>query len=82
MNTTMNTAINQTFDWSRFTAAVRKELVENKRAILFTLLGTYGLLTMIMLLGNVSTGSETQIHELLELYVPQKIIYSLDSFCH
>lgn len=80
MNTTMNTTVNQTFDWSRFTAAVRKELVENKRAILFTLLGTYGLLTMIMLLGNVSTGSETEIHELLELYVPQKIIYGFLSF--
>ena len=33
MNTAMNT-VNQTFNWSRFTAALRKELVENKRAIL------------------------------------------------
>ena len=40
MNTTTMNTVNQTFDWSRFTAALRKELVENKRAILFTLLGT------------------------------------------
>ncbi len=49
----MNTAINQTFDWSRFTATVRKEVVENKRMLLFTIIGIYGLLTMVMILGNL-----------------------------
>ena len=56
----MNT-VNQTFDWSRFTAALRKELVENKRAILFTLLGTFGLLTIIMILGNLSTSTHDAV---------------------
>ena len=51
----MNT-VNQTFDWSRFTAALRKELVENKRGILFTIIGIYGLLTTLMILGNITTG--------------------------
>ena len=49
----MNTAINQTFDWGRFTATVRKEVVENKRMLLFTIIGIYGLLTMVMILGNL-----------------------------
>ena len=70
----MNT-VNQTFDWSRFTAALRKELVENKRAILFTLLGTYGLLTMIMILGNLSTSTHDAVYESLTYYVPQKFVY-------
>ena len=48
----MNT-VNQTFNWSRFTAALRKELVENKRMLLFSVIGMYGLLTMIMILGNL-----------------------------
>jgi len=49
----MNTTVNQTFDWSRFTATVRKEVVENKRMLLFSIIGIYGLLTMIMILGNL-----------------------------
>ena len=57
MNTTMNT-VNQTFNWSRFTAALRKEVVENWRTILFTLLGIYGLLSMIMVLGNLVISDE------------------------
>ncbi len=52
----MNT-VNQTFDWSRFTATLRKELVENKRGILFTIIGIYGLLTMFMIIGNLFTGT-------------------------
>ena len=48
MNTTMNT-VNQTFNWSRFMAALRKEIVENKRMLLFSVIGMYGLLSMIMI---------------------------------
>ena len=70
----MNT-VNQTFDWSRFTATLRKELVENKRAILFTLLGTFGLLTIIMILGNLSTSTHDAVYESLTYYVPQKFVY-------
>ena len=79
MNTTMNT-VNQTFDWSRFTAALRKEFVENKRAILFTLLGTYGLLSMIMIFGNLTTGTTLQMSDVLENYLPQKMVYVFLSF--
>lgn len=53
----MNT-VNQTFDWNRFTAALRKELVESKRGILITLLSIYGLLTMVMIIRNLIFGSE------------------------
>ena len=74
MITTMNT-VNQTFDWSRFTATLRKELVENKRAILFTLLGTFGLLTIIMILGNLSTSTHDAVYESLTYCVPQKFVY-------
>ena len=74
ITTTMNT-VNQTFDWSRFTAALRKELVENKRAILFTLLGTFGLLTIIMILGNLSTSTHDAVYESLTYCVPQKFVY-------
>ena len=70
----MNT-VNQAFDWSRFTAALRKELVENKRAILFTLLGTFGLLTIIMILGNLSTNTNDAVYESLTYCVPQKFVY-------
>ena len=75
----MNT-VNQTFDWSRFTATLRKELVENKRAILFTLLGTYGLLTIIMILGNLSTGTTKSVYESIEYYMPQKLVYMFLGF--
>ena len=79
MNTTMNT-VNQTFDWSRFTATLRKELVENKRAILFTLLGTYGLLTMVMILGNLGTQTTQDVQDALTYYLPQKFVYMFLGF--
>ena len=77
MNTTMNT-VNQTFDWSRFTATLRKELVENKRAILFTLLGTYGLLTMFMIFGNLSVYDNPE--DALSAFAPQKMVWFILSF--
>lgn len=52
----MNTSVNQTFNWSRFTATLHKEAVENKRALLFTVIGVYGFLTLIMIMGNLVTG--------------------------
>ena len=52
----MNT-VNQTFNWSRFVATLRKELVESKRGILITLLSVYGLLTMVMIIGNVTVSN-------------------------
>ena len=71
----MNTTVNQTFNWSRFTATLRKEVVENWRAILFTLLGTYGLLTMLMILGNIAFYNANQ-RELIDTMLPQKVVYA------
>ena len=80
MNTTMNT-VNQSFNWSRFTAALRKEAVENWRAILFTLLGTYGLLAMLMILGNWSCSANSiELEAVQSMYIPQKVVWFFLSF--
>ena len=73
MNTAMNT-VNQTFNWSRFTAALRKEVVENSRPILFGLLGMYVLLAIIMIFGNVTSALSGVVGVEMETYVPQKIV--------
>lgn len=46
---------NQTFDWNRFTAALRKEAVENKRQLLLVLLTMFMAFTIFMVLDNVIT---------------------------
>ena len=81
MNTAMNT-VNQTFNWSRFTATLRKEILENKRALLFTLVGVYGLLTMLMIIGNLVTtiGGEESMTENIEMKMPQIMVISFLSF--
>ncbi len=77
MNTTMNT-VNQTFDWGRFTAALRKEFVENKRALFFTVICIYGVLTLIMILGNLVTGlSVESMMESMDNKMPQRFIASI-----
>lgn len=73
----MNT-VNQTFDWGRFTAALRKEFVENKRALLFTVICIYGVLTLIMILGNLVTGlSVESMMGALDDRMPQRFIGSI-----
>ncbi len=74
MNTTMNT-VNQIFNWSRFTAALRKEVVENWRTILFSILGIYLLLTVIMILGNFIDSISDNIVSSLMNMVPQKTVF-------
>ena len=78
MNTTMNT-VNQIFNWSRFTATLRKEVVENWRAILFTMIGTFGLLTMIMIMGNfIGSDSDSMRGEMITYTkVPQKVVFGM-----
>ena len=79
MNTTMNT-VNQTFNWSRFTAALRKEILESKRGLIFTLVCVYGLLTMFMIIGNlISTiGGGESMTEMLDVgKIPQVMIFSI-----
>ena len=70
MNTTMNT-VNQTFDWSRFTAALRKEVVENSRTLMFTVIAIYALLSIVMIIGNIFTGTTgTSLDEVTSSGVP------------
>ena len=52
MNTTMNT-VNQIFDWGRFTSALQKEVVENKRQLLLVVSSIFLFFLLIMILGNV-----------------------------
>ena len=80
MNTTMNT-VNQTFNWSRFTATLRKEIIENKRSIIFTIICIYGLLTMIMIIGNLVSGMDGDItNEIFAEKLPQQIVGGILSF--
>ena len=76
----MNTAINQTFDWGRFTATVRKEVVENKRMLLFTIIGIYGLLTMVMILGNLIAHQTDFFTDAEFARTPQMLVGSIASF--
>ena len=78
MNKTMNT-VNQTFNWSRFVAALRKEVTEKERTILFATLGIYIFLSMIMILGNLVTPS-SYMEMQLQNYFPQKVVLTIMSF--
>ncbi len=74
----MNT-VNQTFNWSRFTATLRKELVENKRMLLFSVIGIYGLLTMFMILGNLIIHQGDFFTDAEFNYIPQMMVGSIAS---
>ena len=74
----MNT-VSQTFNWSRFVATLRKEIVENKRTILFAILGIYAFLSMIMIIGNLMVHNEPVLSYSLKNYAPQKVIFFLFS---
>ncbi|MBQ9556901.1 MAG: hypothetical protein IJV05_11835 [Muribaculaceae bacterium] len=76
----MNTSVNQTFNWSRFTATLRKEVVENKRALLFTVIGVYGFLTLIMILGNLFTGLGDDIYDTMNNHMPQTFVGGMLGF--
>lgn len=75
----MNT-VNQTFNWNRFTATLRKEVVENRRALIFTTLCIYGLLTLLMLLGNFTSGITDSVQSSLDAKTPQLFVVSILSF--
>ncbi len=73
----MNTSVNQTFNWSRFTATLHKEAVENKRALLFTVIGVYGFLTLIMIMGNLVTGLGDDMYDAMNNHLPQTFVASM-----
>ena len=75
----MNT-VNQTFNWKRFVAALRKEVVENKRTILFSTIGIYALLTVIMILGNLITETPGEMDVVMSRRIPHTFVFMVQSF--
>ena len=82
MNGVMNTT-NQIFNWGRFTAALRKELVENKRQLILVVVSIFLFLTIFMVLGNILNnkmnqrfGSEVQMMD----FMPSIFVMSIYSF--
>lgn len=69
---------NQIFQWSRFVAALKKELVENKRMLLLTIVVIYGTSVIFMTLGNLITGGD--LDDILLRLMPRKFAYMLFSF--
>ena len=60
---------NLIFDWKRFVAALRKEVVENWRTLLFSVIAIYGVMAIFMILGNLITGDETAASVVMLRYV-------------
>ena len=60
---------NQIFDWNRFVAALRKEVVENWRTLLFSMIAIYGVMAIMMILGNLMTGDEGAASVVMLRYV-------------
>ena len=67
---------NQIFVWQRFTAALRKEVVENKRQLLLVLLSMFLAFTVIMVIGNVlfSKLLGEQASSIIMDYMPAAVI--------
>lgn len=61
-------------------ATLRKEVVENRRALLFTTLCIYGLLTVLMLLGNFTAGVTESVQDSLGSKAPQLFVVSILTF--
>ena len=70
---------NQIFDWNRFVAALRKEVVENWRTLLFSAIGIYGLMAIIMILGNLALGNSSSKPEIMIRYNFVYILYGFTS---
>ena len=75
----MNT-VSQTFNWSRFVAALRKEVVENNRTILFSIMGVFAILTIFMLLGNLILHTPMEVQMEMADKVPQTVVYVILAF--
>ena len=68
---------NQIFDWNRFVAALRKEVVENWRTLLFSAIALYALMAIIMIIGNLILGNSTTKPEVMMRY---NFVYMLYGF--
>ena len=74
----MNT-VSQTFNWSRFVATLRKEVVENSRTLLFSVIAVYGILAMIMIIGNLTLQNSTARPEVMLRYTFVYLVFSFSS---
>ncbi|MBR5087700.1 MAG: hypothetical protein IKX31_11930 [Muribaculaceae bacterium] len=74
----MNT-VSQTFNLNRFVAALRKEVVENNRTLLFSVIAVYGILAMIMIIGNITLGANTSRPETMLRYNIVFMVYGFGS---
>ena len=74
----MNT-VSQTFNWNRFVAALKKEVVENNRTLLFSIIAIYGILALIMILGNITLGANTSRPETMLRYNIVFMVYGFGS---
>lgn len=72
----MNT-VNQTFNWKRFVAALRKEVVENSRTLVFSVIGIYAFLTFVMILGNIAMHSPEISSKMMSMRTPQTVVFGL-----
>ena len=75
----MNT-VSQKFNWSRFVATLRKEVLENKRAILFSVIGIYAFLTIFMILGNWTTQTPAESSFIIAKRIPHLFVFMILSF--
>jgi hypothetical protein len=71
----MNT-VNQTFNWKRFVAVLRKEVVENWRTLLFSIIAIYGILAIIMIIGNLTLQNSTARSEVMLRYTFVYLVFS------
>ena len=70
---------NQVFDWSRFTLALRKEIVENWRQLVLALIVLYAVMSILMILGNWMTGGRND-QELINLrYMVAMSVFSFST---
>lgn len=67
---------NQIFQWKRFVAALRKEVVENWRTLLFSAIGIYGVLALFMILGNIIHGDDDFTGVIMLRYTFVYIVFS------
>lgn len=75
----MNT-VSQTFSWSRFVATLRKEVLENKRTLIFSVISIYGLLAIFMILGNLMSYKPREAYIAIAGKTPQSVVFMLLSF--
>lgn len=79
MKKSMNT-VSQTFNWSRFVATLRKEVLENKRTLIFSVISIYGLLAIFMILGNLMSYKPREAYIVIAGKTPQSVVFMLLSF--